>query len=243
MADKFTSAVLLEGDVSIEGNRLIHSLKLKVAAGGWTCLLGGSGTGKSTLLRLIAHLPVHAELNGSLTSPLGLNLKRDVAYMAQQDLLLPWANVSENVALGSRIRGEKVDQERLNKTLNCVGLYELRTKRPRELSGGQRQRVALARTLIENRPLVLLDEPFSALDARTREEMQNLSAELLKKRSVLIVTHDPLEAARLGDQLYILSANGAELIKAPKGVIPRNTGDISTLKCQSSLLEKLKGQA
>jgi len=156
---------------------------------------------------------------------------------------LPWATVSENVTLGSRLRGERVDQERLNDTLDRVGLYTLRGKKPRELSGGQRQRAALARTLMEDRHLVLLDEPFSALDAQTREEMQNLSVELLEHRSVLIVTHDPLEAARLGNQLYILTAAGAKLVTAPSGPPPRSTSDISTLECQAGLLDSLKGLA
>jgi putative hydroxymethylpyrimidine transport system ATP-binding protein len=96
-----------------------------------------------------------------------------------------------------------------------VGLADRAHHRPDNLSGGQRQRAALARTLFENRPLVLLDEPFSALDARTRAQMQDLSAHLLADRAVLLVTHDPAEAARLGDRILLLRENGLTEWPAP----------------------------
>jgi putative hydroxymethylpyrimidine transport system ATP-binding protein len=92
--------------------------------------------------------------------------------------------------------------------IEAVGLADRAHHRPDSLSGGQRQRAALARTLFEDRPLVLLDEPFSALDARTRAQMQDLSARLLADRTVLLVTHDPAEAARLGDRILLLREDG-----------------------------------
>ncbi|GAL36098.1 hydroxymethylpyrimidine ABC transporter ATPase component [Vibrio maritimus] len=117
--------------------------------------------------------------------------------MAQQDLLLPWLSVIDNVCLASRLNGKKVDDVTHQKALvllDQVGLANKATARPAELSGGQRQRVALARTLMQNKPVVLMDEPFSALDAVTRHKLQELAADLLKDKTVLLITHDPQEA-------------------------------------------------
>jgi putative hydroxymethylpyrimidine transport system ATP-binding protein len=114
-------------------------------------------------------------------------------------------------------------------------------KRPAQLSGGMRQRVALARTLMEDRPLVLMDEPFSAVDAPTRHRMQSLSARLLAGRTVLLVTHDPLEALRLADQIFVLTGAPAVpvAVPVPAGAPPRPAGDPALLAAQAALLERL----
>ncbi|WP_412509625.1 ATP-binding cassette domain-containing protein, partial [Roseovarius sp. SYSU LYC5161] len=116
-------------------------------------------------------------------------------------------------------------------------------KRPGALSGGQRQRVALARTLMEDRPLVLLDEPFSALDARTRAEMQELAAGLLAGRTVLMVTHDPAEAARLGHRIYLMSGPTLEEVAPPDTPVPRPVDDPATLTAQGRLFTRLRQPA
>lgn len=152
---------------------------------------------------------MHGTLNGELFRP------ERVAYMAQSDLLLPWADVRHNVTLGARLRGEGVDWDRADGLIEAVGLSDHRHKTPPQLSGGMRQRVALARTLMEDAELVLLDEPFSALDARTRADMQALAYELLQCRTKLLVTHDPAEAARLGHIVHILSAGGSSELVPP----------------------------
>ncbi|MEE9209298.1 MAG: ATP-binding cassette domain-containing protein, partial [Kiloniellales bacterium] len=122
-----------------------------------------------------------------------------------------------------------------------VGLAGREADRPAKLSGGQRQRVALARTLMEGRPVVLMDEPFSALDAITRYEIQALAAELLAARTVLLVTHDPLEALRLGHRVQVMSGVPARLDNPiePAGAPPRDLEDAGLLALQAELLKRL----
>ena len=134
-----------------------------------------------------------------------------LAWMGQQDNLLPWLTVLGNVGLGARLRGEPLDRDRAEALLARVGLIPQRDQRPATLSGGQRQRAALARTLMEDRPVVLMDEPFSALDAITRARLQVLAAQLLAGRTVLLVTHDPLEALRLGHRIHVMAGQPARI--------------------------------
>ncbi len=201
--------VSLSGQVRLDGRALFAPVRLVLPAGKWTALLGDSGVGKSTLLRLLAGLPIGGQFTGRIDNP------QPAALMAQDPGLLPWLDVRQNAALGSRLRGTRADAARLDDILARTGLRDHAAKRPAQLSGGQRQRVALARTLMEDRPLVLLDEPFSALDARTRAQMQDLSARLLADRTVLLVTHDPAEAARLGDRILLLREEGLTEWPAP----------------------------
>ena len=114
--------------------------------------------------------------------------------MAQSDLLLPWLGALDNVLLGRRLRGERGGRRAARALLAEMGLAGSESLRPAALSGGMRQRVALARTLFEDRPIVLMDEPFAALDAITRTRLQDLAVARLGGRTVLLVTHDPLEA-------------------------------------------------
>ena len=148
--------------------------------------------------------------------------------MAQQDLLLPWLPVVDNVLLGYRLRGAAGPScaacaSAATQLLARVGLERPGAAPcPATLSGGMRQRAALARTLMEDRPIVLMDEPFSALDAITRHRLQDLAAELLAGRTVLLVTHNPLEALRLGHRLYVLGGRPA----------PRRAGRCSRAACR-----------
>ncbi len=232
--------ITLEGRAAIDGAPLFAPLTLGLRAGEWTCLLGGSGVGKSTLLRLISGLTTGAEFDGSIAASDGLPVADRVAYMAQDDLLLPWATVRQNVQLGARLRGEVADPERFTQILKQVGLADHADKRPSALSGGQRQRVALARTLIEDKPIILLDEPFSALDAQTRAAMQELAVNVLANRTVLIVTQYPAEAARLGQSILVLSSSGVQHFPHPTSAIPRPIDDLETLECQAALLKLLR---
>ncbi|MEL6376618.1 MAG: ABC transporter ATP-binding protein [Pseudomonadota bacterium] len=236
-------AIFFEGQASISGAPLFARLRLEITAGAWTCLLGGSGVGKSTILRLIAGLETGASFDGAITASDGQDVQSRVAYMAQDDLLLPWATAAENVALGARLRGESPDTDRVTRLLERSGLSEHAKKRKVQLSGGQRQRVALARTLMEDKPIILLDEPFSALDAKTRSEMHELAAELLSGRTVLMVTHDPAEAARLGNSIAILAPGGMEHFEPPASAIPRPLDAIETLQCQANLMRTLREPA
>ncbi|PRY88722.1 ABC transporter ATP-binding protein [Donghicola tyrosinivorans] len=214
-------ALSLSGSASIGGEQVFAPLVFTVPAGQWTCLLGPSGVGKSTILRLFAGLDDGITFDGQITTSNDLPFKGRVSLMAQSDLLMPWLDLPENVCLGARLRGESADLTRACHLLTQVGLSDHLDKRPTALSGGQRQRVALARTLMEDRPIVLLDEPFSALDAKSRAQMQNLAADLLTGRTVLHVTHDTAEAARLADQVLLMGANGITCPTPPQTHPPR----------------------
>jgi putative hydroxymethylpyrimidine transport system ATP-binding protein len=188
---------------------VFENLDLTLEGGAFVVLLGPSGVGKTSLLKIIAGLS--RPESGTVRATDGLNLRNRIAYMAQQDLLYPWLTVAQNVMLGARLRGEPPNPERALHLLAQVGLADRADAHPAALSGGMRQRAAIARTLYENRPIVLMDEPFSALDSITRARIQDLAAALLADRTVLLITHDPLEACRLGQHLIVLSGQPARL--------------------------------
>lgn len=224
----------LTGSAVIDRTPIFSDLDLSLKPNSWTCLLGASGVGKSTVLHLFAGLAESVSFNGDLSDP------GRVAMMAQQDLLMPWLSVLDNVLLGARLRGERPDRTLAHDRLAQVGLVDHADKLPPTLSGGQRQRVALARTLMENCAVVLLDEPFSALDALTRAHMQELTAELLRGCTVLLVTHDPNEAARLGHKILIMTPSGLVEIAAPTTPIPRDIHAVDVLSAQSNLFDQLR---
>ncbi len=232
--------IQIHGSAAIAEKPLFHDLDITLKAGEWCCLLGPSGIGKSSLLYLIADLTEHLKFNGEITASDHQPLAGRISYMAQTDLLLPWLSILENTLLGSRLRRENTPKEKAVALLEKLGLGTQMYAYPSQLSGGQRQRVALARTLMEEREVILLDEPFSALDAGTRAQMQELSAAWLSGRTVLHVTHDPAEAARLGEQILLLDAEGLRQIAPPSAAIPRPVDDPQTLSCQGELLRHLK---
>lgn len=230
--------------LSYAGKRIFEDLDLDLPAGRITCLLGPSGVGKSSLLRYIAGL-TGAGSEASVSGQLYFNGKEaaasKVAYLAQQDLLLPWLSVIDNVILGSRLRGEPPDRKRAADLLVQVGLDSHASERPAKLSGGMRQRAALARTLMEDRPVVLMDEPFSALDAITRFELQGLASRLLAGKTTLLVTHDPLEALRIGHRLLLLTGSPASIETPidPPGTPLRDLGAAGLAAQQADIMARL----
>ncbi len=225
------------------GRAVFENLSLLIPAGKCTALLGPSGVGKTSLLRIIAGLEL--PVAGSVAATDGAPLPGRIAYMAQHDLLLPWASALANVTIGAKLRREKPDFERAAALLARTGLAGRECALPHELSGGMKSRVALARTLYEDRPIVLMDEPFSALDAITRARIQELAAELFAGRTVLLITHDPQEAARLAHNLLVLAGDPARLAAplAMAGEPPRATDDPILLQTQGRLLRALSAEA
>lgn len=231
--------ISMVGQYRIDGH-LLFDVDLHIPGGQWTCLLGRSGVGKSTILRLILGLETGGNFKGTLKATDGASLEGRISYMAQSDLLLPWLSVLGNVCIGARLRGEVPNIELAHNFLHRVGLSDYADQKPATLSGGMRQRAALARTLLEDRPILLLDEPFSALDAGTRADMQELAAEVLQDRTVLLVTHDPAEAARLADQITIMSAEQTQNWPVPQTGALRDINARETLACQAKLLDYLR---
>ena len=232
--------------LSYAGVYLFKDMELHLPAGICSVLLGPSGVGKSSLLRLIAGLEETAPGGRIDFTSAGTEMPTEsatnIAYMAQQDLLLPWLDALGNVMLGARLRRQKPDRARARELLARVGLADYERALPATLSGGMRQRVALARTLMEERPVVLMDEPFSALDAITRLRLQELAAELLRGRTILLVTHDPLEALRIGERIFIMAGRPARLgeVPAPEGKTPRDPTDAALLNHHAALLRSLR---
>ena len=229
-------------NLSYGGTPLFEGFNLELHAATWTCLLGRSGVGKSTLSRIVSGLEVSSPVQGERSNGEGGSLDGQVAWMAQQDLLLPWLTVLENVTLGARLRRTRqVDRRRALSLLERTGLSGTQDQLPSTLSGGMRQRVALARTLMEDRPVVVLDEPFAAVDALTRMELQRLAFELLTERTVLLITHDPLEALRLGHRVLVLRGSPATVTEL-SGLTSeplRNLRDHSMSDRQAALLDLL----
>jgi len=193
----------------------IVNVDLEVAAGEFVSVVGPTGCGKSTALSLISGLePATSgtvEVNGNVVN----GIPDGVGYMFQNDAVLPWKNVLDNVAIGLRYRkvGRDEARRRARQWIDRVGLTGFEDRYPHQLSGGMRKRVAMAQTLITEPSLLLLDEPFGALDVQTRELMQD---ELLRLWSgtgaaVVFVTHDLTEAISLADRVVVMTAGPATI--------------------------------
>lgn len=186
------------------GPLVLEDVSLDIAPGEFVCLLGASGCGKSTLLNLIAGLePI---TSGALRTP-----EAGAAVMFQDAALLPWLTARRNVELALRLRGvaRAERQQQARRLLEMVNLTDAAHRRPHELSGGMRQRVALARALAQDRPVLLMDEPFAALDAITRDLLHEVLENVWRQtgRTIVFVTHNVREAARLGQRVVLLGSH------------------------------------
>jgi ABC-type nitrate/sulfonate/bicarbonate transport system ATPase subunit len=183
---------------------------LTIATGEFVSIVGPSGCGKSTILNIVAGLdePTAGEVlfDGHAVA----DRRRQCGYMFQKDLLFAWRSIEANVALGLEVEGVRKAEarERARALLSRFGLGQFARHYPSQLSGGMRQRVALMRTLLCNRPILLLDEPFAALDALTRSIMQEwlLSIWSQERRTILFITHDIDEAIFLSDRVLLMTA-------------------------------------
>jgi len=208
----------------------LQAVDFRVRRGEFVTVVGPSGCGKSTLLRILAGLDRatagHVEVAGrEHTGP-----SRDIGVVFQAPVLLPWRNVLDNVLVPAQIqrRDHKIARERAMYYLDLVGLAGFETKYPNELSGGMQQRVGIARALVNDPMLLLMDEPFGALDAMTRETM---NLELLKLRertgaTIMLVTHSIPEAVFLGDRVVVMSPRPGRVTQIIDVDLPGRTLDV-----------------
>ncbi|KUH68908.1 ABC transporter [Mycolicibacterium novocastrense] len=195
------------------GNRALDDLDLTVDAGAFLALLGPSGCGKSTLLNCMAGFVTPTEGQVSFNGALVTGPGRERGVVFQRDVLFPWTSVAGNISFA--LRAAKVPRaqrrQRIGTLLDAVGLSrDVENKLPHELSGGMRQRVGIARALANSPQVLLMDEPFGALDALTRSQMQDLVIDLWERTgtTIVFVTHDVDEALRIASSIVVMGANG-----------------------------------
>jgi iron(III) transport system ATP-binding protein len=222
----YGTAAKVEGlKKSFNGTQVLDGISFSVAEGESLVLLGASGSGKTTILRIIAGLEEadsgHVVLHGRDVTALPAR-DRGVGVIFQAYALFPRMNVEQNIGYGLKIRGRsrREIRERVEELLTLVELQEHRTKYPAQLSGGQQQRVAIARTLAYRPEVLLFDEPFGALDAKTRSILRAEIRQLLKEINVpsIFITHDQEEALELGDRIAVLNSGRIEQIGTPEQI-------------------------
>ena len=207
---------------------MMENLSFHVERGAFVSLIGASGCGKSTVFRLINRLlePQNGEIfvDGKEIH----QIRSYAGYMPQKDLLFPWRTIEKNLCLPMEIQkiGREEQKERVTRVLEQVGLEGYRNKYPKDLSGGMRQRISFARTLLTEADLMLLDEPFSALDALTRMDMQEWLLHQWEHfhKTIVFITHDVEEAVFLSKKIYIITETPMthlEVVDVPEGY-PRN---------------------
>lgn len=231
---------------------VIRNLSFEVPDKSFVSIIGASGSGKTTIFRLLNALEKPQSGHISINDRDIKELKSYAGYMPQQDLLFPWRTVEKNVMLPMQIKKIPKDEQKkkASEMLEKVGLLEYAKKYPRELSGGMRQRVSFARTLCEGSDLMLLDEPFSALDSITRIKMREWLRnqwETLDK-TILFITHDVEEALYLSEKIFVLTGNPVSSLKSVDVPLERKRSiqmleneNIRQLK--DSLVEMLRREA
>ena len=224
---------------------VLENINLNINDGELVCLLGPSGCGKTTLLRLIAGLdyPTSGEIvaNGEVVEkPSG-----DRAVIFQQYSLFPWLTVLQNVTFGLEMSGGSKDEniKAAERYLESVGLLDFKDSYPHELSGGMKQRVAIIRSLLNHSPILLMDEPFSALDMQNRHKLQEQLIGVWKRfeNTIVFVTHDVDEAVYLADKIVLLDKNPGKIAEVIPVDLerPRKRDSMEFLKIQESIVENL----
>lgn len=225
----------------------LKDVNISLPMGSTGAIIGPSGCGKSTLLSVLAGLNLQYKgrvlLNGKPPQE-----SRDAALILQEYGLLPWKTVWDNVRLGLQIRGlSKSDtSQRVEEILKRLGLLSLKKRFPAQLSGGQRQRVAIARSLVLEPEILLMDEPFSSLDALTREDMQDLLLKIWQDTNltILLITHNIEEAVFLGQKIFVMSECPGTIVKEfinPLAGDYSARGKIEFLEMSSTLRSSLRG--
>ena len=207
---------------------VLSDVSVTIEPGQFVSLLGPSGCGKSTFLNAVAGLVKIASGSIAVGGSMLTSINGRAGYMFQEDTLLPWASALNNVLLPMQVK-RKVDKSEAQRLLELVGLKGFEERRPSELSGGMRKRVQFARLLAQTPEIILMDEPFGALDALTKIVMQQ---ELLRvwemdPKTVLFVTHDPGEAVLLSDRILMFSARPGRIVEDYKVDIERPRGDLA----------------
>jgi ABC-type nitrate/sulfonate/bicarbonate transport system ATPase subunit len=213
--------------------RAVEPLTLEIESGRFISLVGPSGCGKSTLFNIIAGLLQPTEGRVLIDGEDATGTIGRVGYMLQKDLLLPWRTVLDNVILGVEIQGMPLRdaRERALPLLKKYGLAGFEYLYPNSLSGGMRQRAALLRTLLFDTDVILLDEPFGALDAQTKLQMQEWLMQLWSdfKKTVVFVTHDVDEAIYLSDEIHVMGTRPGRILESIPIALPRPRARTSTL--------------
>lgn len=198
---------------------VLGGVNLTVAAGEFLSIIGPSGCGKSTLLRVVADLldPLSGEIQILGKSPSAARREREVGFVFQDPTLLPWRTVTANIELPRAIGGRRAADApecRSAELAKMLGIDELGSRYPRQLSGGQRQRVAIARALLTEPKLLLMDEPFGALDEITRDRLNDELLSLWRRTgtTILFITHSIMEAVYLGQRVLVLGSHPGRVI-------------------------------
>ncbi|MBA2873893.1 ABC transporter ATP-binding protein [Thermaerobacillus caldiproteolyticus] len=207
----------------------LENVSLEIEKGEFVSFLGPSGCGKTTLLSIIAALIQPTKGSVILEGEKVHSIHPSVGYMLQQDYLFPWKTIEENILLGLTIMGMNSNEakQRALDLLSRIGLKGVETYYPNQLSGGMRQRAALVRTLATDPKILLLDEPFSALDYQTKLKLEELVWKTLKeyKKTALLVTHDIGEAIAMSDRIFLFSAKPGRLVRT--FIVPKELRNLS----------------
>ena len=226
----------------------LSDISLEIERGEFVTLLGPSGCGKSTLLRMLADIlqPTSGHIEIAGQSPEAIRRQRKIGFVFQESALMPWRTAAQNVAVPLEVTGVRHPMDRVREVLVLVGLSDFEHAYPHELSGGMRQRVSIARALVTQPEVLLMDEPFGALDEFSRNYMND---ELLKiwgqaGSTIVFVTHTIQEAVYLSDRVALMSARPGRLSEIRRIDLPRPRGehlrsDLAFMQLESSLRERL----